>query len=57
MTMPLPHRFIDENGEGIGYKTEVVFPVDVKPKDPSRPARLALKIFYAVCNDICVPSV
>jgi DsbC/DsbD-like thiol-disulfide interchange protein len=53
--MPLPHRFKDENGEGIGYKTEVVFPVDVKPKDPSKPARLDLKIFYAVCNDICVP--
>ena len=53
--MPLPHRFTDENGEGIGYKTEVVFPVDVKPQDPSRPARLDLKIFYAVCNDICVP--
>ncbi len=53
--MPLPHRFTDENGEGIGYKTEVVFPVDVTPKDPSKPARLDLKIFYAVCNDICVP--
>lgn len=53
--MPLPHRFTDENGEGIGYKTEVVFPVDVTPKDPSKPATLDLKIFYAVCNDICVP--
>ena len=53
--MPLPHRFTDENGEGIGYKTEVVFPVDVTPQDPSKPARLDLKIFYAVCNDICVP--
>lgn len=53
--MPLPHRFIDENGEGIGYKTEVVFPVDVKPKDPAKPTRLSLKMFYAVCNDICVP--
>jgi DsbC/DsbD-like thiol-disulfide interchange protein len=53
--MPLPHRFTDENGEGIGYKTEVVFPVDVKTQDPSRPAMLDLKIFYAVCNDICVP--
>ena len=53
--MPLPHRFIDENGEGIGYKTEVVFPVDVIPRDPTKPAMLSLKIFYAVCNDICVP--
>ena len=24
--MPLPHRFTDENGEGIGYKTERDFP-------------------------------
>lgn len=53
--MPLPHRFIDENGEGIGYKTEVVFPVDVKPNDPAKPVRLSLNMFYAVCNDICVP--
>lgn len=53
--MPLPHRFADENGEGIGYKTEVIFPVDVTPRDISRPARLDLNIFYAVCNDICVP--
>ena len=53
--MPLPHRFVDENGEGIGYKTEVVFPVDVKPIDPDRPVSLSLNMFYAVCNDICVP--
>jgi len=53
--MPVPHRFADENGEGIGYKSEVVFPVDVTPKDLSRPVMLALKMFYAVCNDICVP--
>jgi len=32
-----------------------VFPVTVKPEDPSRPVQLALKMFYAVCNDICVP--
>lgn len=53
--MPLPHRFMDENGEGIGYKSEVVFPVDVKLRDPSKPAILSLKMSYAVCNDICVP--
>jgi DsbC/DsbD-like thiol-disulfide interchange protein len=53
--MPLPHRFSDENGEGIGYKSEVVFPVDVTPIDASKPATVLLKMFYAVCNDICVP--
>jgi len=53
--MPVPIRFSDGNGDGIGYKTEVVFPVSVKPADPALPVQLALKLFYAVCNDICVP--
>jgi DsbC/DsbD-like thiol-disulfide interchange protein len=55
VAMPVPIRFSDGNGDGIGYKTEVVFPVNVKPADPARPVHLALKMFYAVCNDICVP--
>lgn len=53
--MPVPVRFSDGNGDGIGYKGEVVFPVKVKPADPARPVKLDLKMFYAVCNDICVP--
>ena len=53
--MPLPHRFVDQNGEGIGYKTEVVLPVAVTPKNPDLPVHVSVKVFYAVCNDICVP--
>ena len=55
VSMPVPARFADQNGEGIGYKMAVVFPVDVKPSDPSRPVDLSLHMFYAVCNNICVP--
>jgi DsbC/DsbD-like thiol-disulfide interchange protein len=55
VSMPMPHRFVDENGEGIGYKKEAIFPVEVKLQDPDRPARLSAQVFYAVCNDICVP--
>ena len=53
--MPVPLRFSDGNGDGIGYKTEVIFPVTVSPANPEQPVRLDLKMFYAVCNDICVP--
>jgi DsbC/DsbD-like thiol-disulfide interchange protein len=55
VAMPVPLRFSDGNGDGIGYKTEVVFPVTVTPGDPATPVRLDLQMFYAVCNDICVP--
>ena len=55
VAMPVPLRFSDGNGDGIGYKTEVVFPVTVTPGDPAAPVRLDLQMFYAVCNDICVP--
>lgn len=53
--MPVPKRFRDNNGEGIGYQGVVVFPVNVKPEDAGKPVRLSLQAFYAVCNDICVP--
>ena len=53
--MPVPRRFHDGNGEGIGYKDGVVFPVSVTPVGNKAPVRLVLKAFYAVCNDICVP--
>ncbi len=55
LDMPAPHRFTDANGEGIGYKEEVIFPAVVTPADPAKPVVLALDMFYAVCHDICVP--
>ncbi len=55
VAMPVPLRFSDGNGDGIGYKTEVIFPVTVSPAEPGKPVQLDLKMFYAVCNDICVP--
>jgi len=53
--MPVPKRFRDDNGEGIGYQGTVVFPVSVTPAVAGEPVRLSLQAFYAVCNDICVP--
>jgi DsbC/DsbD-like thiol-disulfide interchange protein len=53
---PAPHRMHDAGGESIGYKGEVLFPLTVRLKTPGQPARLDLKLFYAVCKDICVPA-
>jgi DsbC/DsbD-like thiol-disulfide interchange protein len=53
---PAPHRFTDESGSSIGYKTEVIFPLRIMPQDPARPVRLHLNLDYAVCEKLCVPA-
>jgi DsbC/DsbD-like thiol-disulfide interchange protein len=53
---PAPHRMVDAAGEGVGYDGHVVFPLHVRLDDPEKPARLDLKLFYAVCKDICIPA-
>jgi len=53
---PAPHRLTDESGTSIGYKGDVVFPLDVTPQDAGKPVVLALKLDYAVCEKICVPA-
>ena len=53
---PAPQRLADESGTSIGYKHDVVFPLDVVPQDAAKPVVLRLKIDYAVCEKICVPA-
>lgn len=53
---PTPHVF-DQNGmQSIGYKTQLVLPVEITPADPARPVRLRGKIEVGICKDICVPG-
>ena len=54
---PAPKRFADgAGGHSIGYKTGVLFPVHVVPKDPAKPAVLRVKVDYAVCEKLCMPA-
>lgn len=53
---PAPARFFDAGGETVGYKHRVVFPLDVTLKDSAAPAKLALDLLFAVCDDICMPA-
>src|SRR3954451_3929081 len=53
---PAPHRFEDAGGVAYGYKDRVLLPVRVSPSDAGKPVRLALKLDYGVCKDICIPA-
>jgi DsbC/DsbD-like thiol-disulfide interchange protein len=53
---PAPHLFTDETGNSIGYKTNVIFPVQVTPKQPGKPVTLKVKLDYAVCEKLCIPA-
>jgi DsbC/DsbD-like thiol-disulfide interchange protein len=52
---PLPDRIQDPAGTILGYYDDVIFPVQVTPKDPTKPVHLILKLDYAVCGELCVP--
>ena len=53
---PAPTRFVDPEGETIGFAGEVVFPVVIEPLDASKPVKLRLRIDYGVCQQICIPA-
>jgi DsbC/DsbD-like thiol-disulfide interchange protein len=40
----------------VGYKGELVLPIEVIPTDPSLPVRLKATVDLGVCDDICVPA-
>jgi DsbC/DsbD-like thiol-disulfide interchange protein len=53
---PAPQRLTDDGGTSIGYKHDVVFPLDVVAQDAGKPIILSLAIEYAVCEKLCVPA-
>lgn len=53
---PAPERHDEGGGEAFGWRNNVIFPVNLRPVDPARPVILDLKLEYAACEEICVPS-
>ena len=53
---PAPTRFEDAGGVSYGYANRVVFPVRIVPGRAGEPVRLALKLEYGVCKDLCIPA-
>lgn len=52
---PAPHWLKDEFGVSIGYKDQVVFPVEITPIDTTKPVHLKLSLAYAACKEVCIP--
>ena len=52
---PVPLRLADAGMTSLGYKSEVVFPVEIIPRAPVQPIALKLALEYGVCKDICIP--
>jgi DsbC/DsbD-like thiol-disulfide interchange protein len=53
---PAPQRLTDVGGTSIGYKQDVIFPLEVVPENAGKPVTLSLRIDYAVCEKLCVPA-
>lgn len=53
---PAPVRFKDPAGFSNGYLDGVILPVTVTPGDINRPVKIALKLDFGVCKDICIPA-
>jgi len=56
VSWPAPKRYEDITGKSIGYKKHVIFPVTITPENTDKPVNLDLRLYYAVCSDICVPA-
>ncbi len=52
---PAPKRFTDAAGDTLGYKDRVIFPVEIEPKDATKPVTLVLAMDYGICRDVCIP--
>lgn len=53
---PAPTRFDQPDDLTVGYEGHIVWPVLIRPLDPTRPVKLHLSMHYGVCSDICVPG-
>jgi DsbC/DsbD-like thiol-disulfide interchange protein len=54
---PAPERFADGGGGySIGYRGDVVLPLQIMPNDATKPSLLHVKLSYAVCGKLCVPA-
>jgi DsbC/DsbD-like thiol-disulfide interchange protein len=54
MEFPVSKKFNERGLEVRGYENEVIFPLQVTPKNPRKPVHLRLNFTYGVCEKICL---
>lgn len=53
---PRPEVFDQDGYNSIGYATELVLPLELTPRDSSRPVALHGNLTIGLCRDICIPA-
>lgn len=53
---PAPVRFDDGGSASIGYKSDLVIPFRVTPREAGKPVELRLTLDFAICGKICQPA-
>ena len=56
ITWPAPELFELGGLRSIGYKHELVLPIEITPARSDRPVRLRGSVDLGVCRDVCVPA-
>ncbi|TDK43759.1 protein-disulfide reductase DsbD domain-containing protein [Antarcticimicrobium luteum] len=57
ITWPAPEVFSANGLRTIGYKHQLVLPVEVTPASDGQPVRLRGRIELGLCSDVCIPGV
>lgn len=52
---PEPRLYLKAGFNSIGYKGDVVVPLELIPRDPNAPIGFDAKLSIGVCDDICIP--
>ncbi len=52
---PVPERYTIFGLNTFVYMNEVVLPIELKLREPGKPAHLSAAVSYLVCDQICVP--
>ncbi len=53
---PAPKRFSAFGYDSYGYEKEIVWPVQLTPKDADAPMRAVLAVNYLICKNVCIPK-
>ncbi len=56
ITWPTPHVFDQGGVQTIGYKNQLVLPVEITPRDPGKAVHLRATMDFGMCKDVCVPG-
>ncbi|WP_170402861.1 protein-disulfide reductase DsbD domain-containing protein [Ruegeria arenilitoris] len=56
ITWPAPEVFVQNGLQSIGYANQLVLPVEITPKDSTKPVRLRGDMDLGVCKDVCIPE-